>query len=332
LLHGFEFTIGEFSYPPLVRFIAESPAFPMFTPRSGYAHAISALTYGVLLVCLGILLIVGGLVTYSTWKFRGRPGEPEPKPIYGNPKLEIAYTGAFVLILSVVSYFSVKAMWKSDPPTRQADNLQIVAHQWWWEVRYPRTGLVTANEIHVMAGQPQRVGFRSADVIHDFWVPQLGRKMDVIPGVENHAWFAADQPGTYYGRCAEYCGQEHAWMRIRVIAQAPADYKRWEQAQMALPAASAAGPATAGAQDFQQLSCASCHTIRGTPAHARIGPDLTHVASRETIAAGRLNNTPGNLAQWLLAPNLVKPGCKMPNLHLTREQQTDLVAYLEGLR
>ena len=304
----------------------------MFAPRSGYSQAITSLSYIVLLVCLVILLIVSGLVSYSTWKFRGRPGEPEPKPVYGNVKLEMTYTIGFVVILSVISYFSVRAMYKADPSTKQADNLFIVAHQWWWEVRYPQTGVVTANEIHVMAGQPQRVGFRSADVIHDFWVPQLGRKMDVFPGSENRTWFAADRPGTYYGRCAEFCGQEHAWMRIRVIAQAPEDYKRWMRAQLVVPQTPAAGPAAMGAQYFQGLSCASCHTIRGTPAHARIGPDLTHVGSRETLAAGRLNNTPAELENWLLAPNLVKPGCKMPNLHLTREQRTDLVAYLENLK
>ena len=304
----------------------------MFAPRSIYAHAISSLSDGVLLVCLAILLIVAGLTTYAGWKFRARAGEPDPKPIYGSPKLEIGYLSAFVVILAVISVFSVRAMWRVDPPTKQADNLVVVGHQWWWEIRYPKTGIVTANEIHIMAGQPQRVGLKSADVIHDFWVPQLGRKMDMFPGTDNHTWFAADRPGTYYGRCAEYCGPEHAWMRIRVIAQSPEDYHRWEQAQLAVPAAPTSGPAAAGAYYFEQMSCPSCHTIRGTSAHARIGPDLTHLASRETIAAGRLNNTPAELEHWLLEPNIVKPRCKMPNLHLTTQQRTDLVAYLEGLR
>ncbi len=304
----------------------------MFSPRSGYAHQISSLSDGVLLVCLGILLIVGGLVTYAGWKFRGHKGEPDPKPIYGNIKLEMVYTTAFVVILAVISVFSVRAMWKVDPPTKQADNLVVVGHQWWWEIRYPQTGLVTANEIHIMAGQPQRVGLLSADVIHDFWMPQLGRKMDMVPGMTNQTWFAADRPGTYYGRCAEYCGQEHAWMRLRVMAQSPEDFRRWEQAQLAVPAAPTSGPAVQGQVYFEHMSCPSCHTIRGTNAHARIGPDLTHLASRETIAAGRLDNTPAELDHWLLEPNIVKPGCKMPNMHLTTQQRTDLVAYLEGLR
>jgi cytochrome c oxidase subunit 2 len=311
---------------------SDAPAFPVLSPHSIYARSINSLSIGVLLTCLGILIIVVGLVTFSTWRFRERPGEPTPKPIYGNWKLEIAYTAAFVVILTVISVFSLRAMWKADPPTRQSNTMLIVAHQWWWEVHYPQLGVMTANEIHVPVGVPERVGLRSADVIHDFWVPQLGRKMDIIPGVENNSWFAADTPGVYLGTCAEYCGQEHAWMRIRVIAQPPAAFRQWELAQLAVPPTPTAGPAAQGARDFQQFSCASCHTIRGTAARARIGPDLTHVATRETLAAGRLENTPANLARWLLEPNLVKPGCKMPNLHLTRDQRTDLVAYLEGLR
>ena len=313
--------------------LLKSPdAYPFFDPHSPYAQSISSLSNGVLIAMLGILVLVVGLVSYSTHKFREKPGQPTPKPIYGNVKLEIAYTASFVLILGVISFFSVRAMHDSDPPSHQRNNLVIVAHQWWWEVRYPRSGIVTANEIHVPVNQPERVGFRSADVIHDFWVPELGRKIDIVPGVENHTWFSADTPGIYYGRCAEYCGAEHAWMRIRVVAQTPADYARWSQRQLVIPPTPITGVAGRGAQYFQDLACASCHTIAGTPAHARIGPDLTHIASRETLAAGRLDNTPANLALWLLEPDLVKPRSKMPNLHLTREQQDSLVAYLEGLR
>ena len=313
--------------------LSRSPdVYPFFHPHSPYARSISSLGNGVLLAMLSILLLVVGLVSYCVHKFREEPGQPTPTPIYGNVKLEISYTVAFIVILGIISYFSVRAIYASDPPSQQAADLLIVAHQWWWEVRYPKSGIVTANEIHVPINQAERVGFRSADVIHDFWVPELGRKMDIIPGVENRTWFSADMPGIYYGRCAEYCGAEHAWMRIRVIAQTAGDLARWMQEQETVPAAPTAGLAAEGAKDFQELSCASCHTIAGTAAHARIGPDLTHVASRETIAAGRLDNTPANLAHWLLEPDLIKPRSKMPNLHLTRQQQTALVAYLEGLR
>jgi len=308
-------------------------SYPVFAPHSEYARSIASLSYGVLWTALGIFLLVAGLVTYATYKFKARPEEKTPKPVYGNTKLEIAYTLGFVLILGTISVFSIRAMEASDPPTaREADNLLIVAHQWWWEVRYPGLGIVTANEIHIPIHQDEQLGFRSADVIHDFWVPELGRKMDIIPGIENKSWIAADNAGTYFGACAEYCGQEHAWMRIRVVAQTPGAFAEWEKEQLAVPATPTEGEAGEGAKYFQELSCASCHTIRGTAAEARIGPDLTHVASRETLAAGRLDNTPANLAKWLLEPDLVKPGCHMPNLHLPRQQQDALVAYLETLR
>jgi cytochrome c oxidase subunit 2 len=312
--------------------LQQTPTFPVFAPHSPYARSIASLSNGVLWIALGILLLVIGLVSYASRKFRERPGDPPPKPVYGNVKLEVGYTTAFIVILVVISVFSIRAMRASDPPTGERDNLLIVAHRWWWEVRYPKTGAVTANEIHIPVNQAEQVGFQSADVIHDFWVPELGRKMDIIPGVENRTWLSADSVGNYEGRCAEYCGQEHAWMRIRVIVQTADDFSKWEQAQLAVPATPASGEAGEGAQDFQQLSCASCHTIRGTPADAKIGPDLTHVASRETIAAGRLENTPATLARWLLEPDLVKPGCMMPNLHLPRQQRYALLAYLETLQ
>jgi cytochrome c oxidase subunit 2 len=307
-------------------------AYPVFAPHSPYAHSIASLGHGVLYVALGIFLIVLGLVTWCTHRFREKPGQGAPKPVYGNVKLELGYTIGFVVILGIISVFSIRAMEASDPVTNRPINLLIVAHQWWWEVHYPNSGIVTANEIHVPVNQPEYAGFRSADVIHDFWVPELGRKIDIIPGVENHSWFSADTPGVYFGRCAEYCGKEHAWMRIRVIAQTPSDFAKWEREEMTIAAIPSSGAAAQGAQYFQQMSCASCHTIRGTAAQARIGPDLTHVASRETLAAGRLENTPQNLAQWLVDPDQIKPGCQMPNLHLTRQQRDSLVAYLETLR
>ena len=281
---------------------------------------------------LGIFLIVTALVTYSVRRFREVLGQDTPKAIYGNTKLEVGYTISFFVILATISVFAVRSMRASDPPSSGEDSLVIVAHQWWWEVRYPGTDITTANEIHIPAGKEERAALKSADVIHDFWVPELGRKMDIIPGTENHVWFAADEPGSYYGSCAEFCGMEHAWMRIQVIAQTPADFSRWELAQESVPATSSTGMAGQGAQYFQQLSCASCHSIRGSAAVARVGPDLTHVASRETLAAGVLKNTPENLGRWLHEPDLIKPGCKMPNLHLPKNQEDALVAYLETLR
>ncbi len=281
---------------------------------------------------LAILVVVTALVTYCVYKFAEKPGVQPPNPIYGNTKLEVGYTVSFFIILGVILVFAIRSMSASDPAGTRSNTLLVVGHQWWWEVRYPGTGIITANEIHIPVGEDERVGLTSADVIHDFWVPELGRKMDIIPGVENSIWLAADTPGAYLGSCAEYCGIEHAWMRIRIIAQTPPDFAEWEAAQESVPATPPAGLAAQGAQYFQRLSCASCHAIRGTAANATVGPDLTHVASRETLAAGRLINTAENLADWLHEPELIKPGCKMPNLHLTGEQQNALVAYLETLR
>lgn len=309
-----------------------SHAYPVFDPHSPYAQSIHGLSMGVLFAMLGILVIVIGLVSYCTHKFRDAPGKPTPKPVYSNIKLELAYTIGFVIILGTISVFSVRSMGISDPPPNGPKNLVVVAHQWWWEVRYPDSGIVTANEVHVPVGQRERIGLLSADVIHDWWVPELGRKMDIIPGLENSTWFSADAPGTYLGRCAEFCGAEHAWMRIRVIAQTPADYARWVQQQLVIPPQPTTGLAAEGMQDFKVMTCSNCHTIRGTFATARIGPDLTHVASRQTLAAGRLDNTPSNLAEWLEEPDHVKPRCNMPNLHLSRQQNQALVAYLETLK
>jgi cytochrome c oxidase subunit 2 len=310
-----------------------SPAtYPVFSPHSPYARNISELSLGVLWAMLGIFIIVTALVTYCIHKFRATPDQSTPQPTYGNTRLEVGYTISFFLILATIMVFAIRSMSASDPASSQPDTLLVVAHQWWWEVRYPGTDIVTANEMHVPVGVPQRLRVLSADVIHDFWVPELGRKMDIIPGVENQVWFSADAPGTYLGACAEFCGVEHAWMRLRVIAQTPAEFAQWQARQEAVPAIPATGETALGAQYFQQLSCANCHAIRGTAAMASIAPDLTHFASRETLAAGRMMNTPGNLSNWLNDPATIKPGCKMPNLHLTAQQRGALVDYLETLR
>ena len=169
------------------------------------------------------------------------------------------------------------------------------------------------------------------DVIHDFWVPALGRKMDMIPGQPNEMWVKADDPGTFFGTCAEFCGNEHAWMRIRVIAQTPADFANWETEQAQAPKFPAGAEAQKGAQLFRDMSCSNCHAISGVST-ARIGPDLTHIASRETLATGRLENNPVNLEAWLHDPEKYKPSSYMPNVNLQPDELTAMVAYLETLR
>ena len=211
-------------------------------------------------------------------------------------------------------------------------DIVVVGHQWWWEVRYPGSGAVTANEIHIPIGRRFRVRVESADVIHSFWVAQLGPKMDMIPGHPNFVWLEADRAGVYDGACAEFCGDQHAWMRFRVVAEPVPQYEAW-LAHQAQPAPTSAGAvAEAGTRFFFAQACANCHAIKGTSAIADAAPDLTHLASRTELAAGRIANNPQNLARWLRNPQAIKPGCQMPNFTLNDEQLTQLVAYMEGLK
>ncbi len=191
---------------------------------------------------------------------------------------------------------------------------------------------MAANEIHIPIGQRLLLELRSADVIHDFWVPQLARKMDIIPGHPNRMWLEANTPGVYLGACAEFCGNEHAWMRFQVIAQSTEQFDAWLRDQLTIPSKLNSSDAQRGGQLFVDRTCANCHTVTGTPANQRIGPDLTHLASRRMLAAGAAENTPENLAIWLHDPNTFKPDSNMPNLQLSTDDVRDLVAYLETLK
>lgn len=307
-----------------------------FDPHSRQALAISHLFVITMALSAVILAGVTVLVLYAAWRFRHKgdaPSGAEPRQRFGRPRLEIAWTLAPTILLIVLFGFTIRTMGAVDPPVpaREPD-VVVIGHQWWWEVRYPGSGVVTANEVHLPAGTPQLVRFQSADVIHDFWVPALGRKMDIIPGHPNAMWVEADSAGTYLGACAEYCGIQHAWMRIRVLAQPPSEFAAWQGAQLRPAMLDTAAGVHRGAQLFQQMTCASCHAIAGTAAAASIGPDLTHLMSRGTLAAGVLENTPVSLSRWLTNPDAIKPGSHMPNLQLTPENVRSLVAYLETLQ
>jgi cytochrome c oxidase subunit II len=215
------------------------------------------------------------------------------------------------------------------PPAASAQlTVRVIAHQWWWEVRYPGTRAVTANEIHVPVHTRVDVVGTSADVIHSFWVPQLNRKIDLIPGRTGTVLIDADEPGTYEGQCAEFCGVQHAHMTVAVIAQSPAQFKAW-LARMAAPARAGAGQK--GLRVFLDERCANCHTIRGTPAGGEVGPDLTHLASRATLAALTIPNRPDYLRGWIADPQHFKPGALMPAVPLTNKQLDELTSYLSSL-
>jgi cytochrome c oxidase subunit 2 len=236
--------------------------------------------------------------------------------------------------LAIASFFADRSMAKA--AAGQKLSITITANQWWWRVRYEdgqaHQIFTSANEIHVPVGQPVRLELESDDVIHSFWVPQLAGKTDLIPGQTNYAWLQADRPGDYRGQCGEFCGAQHAHMALQVVAEPPAAFQAWWQAQLA-PAnpAPAAGPVAAGAA-LVQARCSACHTVRGTDAGGIMGPDLTHLASRLTIAGGTLPNDAQHLAEWISHSQRIKPGTRMPEFALSPGDLSNVVAYLSTLR
>jgi cytochrome c oxidase subunit 2 len=220
---------------------------------------------------------------------------------------------------------------------QQALTIDVYGHQWWWEVQYPNEHqpfriVTTANEIHVPVGVPIRIHGTSRDVIHSFWAPNIQGKRDLLPGYNTDVLMQVDQPGRWRGQCAEYCGLQHAHMSFYMVGESRKDFDDWMNAQMQ-PSAAPTNPQTQhGQQIFLTHSCVMCHTVRGTTAGSRVGPDLTHLASRSTIAAGMLPNTIGNLGGWIMNPQSLKPGSRMPPNQLSGSDLQDLLAYLETLR
>ncbi|MDX2377261.1 cytochrome c oxidase subunit II [Microbacterium sp. LRZ72] len=268
------------------------------------------------------------------------PAKPEPRSERRSFWV-VAASGAIVpaLVLGALTFVSASVLADTDPE-QDTDGplIEVIAHQYWWEVTYPELGVTTANEIHIPTGSRVRVELTSEDVIHSFWVPELGGKMDAVPGTTNALWLAADDPGTYWGQCAEYCGADHALMRMLVIAHDQEEFEGWAQRQ-SLPAApediGLAEPedpdVERGREIFMSSSCVYCHTIEGTAALGDVGPDLTHLASRRTIAAGILPNERGQLAGWILDPQSIKPGNLMPGTDLDGVELQQLLDYLESL-
>lgn len=208
----------------------------------------------------------------------------------------------------------------------------ITGHQWWWEVQYPGKDVVAANEIHLPVGRKVLIELRSDDVIHDWWVPELGPKMDMEPGSANYLWVTIHKPGIYHGACSEFCGKQHAWMRIQVIAQKLDDYQQW-LAERKKPAVTPASKlALTGASIFNSSTCANCHSIKGTEALGVAGPDLTHVASRKTLLTGLMLNNKQNLEKWINDPQSVKPGALMPRFIFKKDTINALVEYLSSLK
>jgi cytochrome c oxidase subunit 2 len=289
-----------------------------------------------LLFGLGTVIYLGVVAFLLYALFRSREQRPASYPHQKDATNIVILGGVVMPAVTLVAVFGLTlyTLRQTTPPSEPTAGrtIEVIGHQWWWEVRYPETGAITANEIHIPTGEPIRLQLETEDVVHSFWVPELHGKLDMIPNQTNYLWIQADTAGEYRGVCAEFCGTHHAKMALLVIAEPAADFAAWLAAESE-PAEPVSEPlAQEGETLFMALACAQCHAVRGTPATAEFGPDLTHFAARQTFAAASLPNSGENLAQWIRNPQHAKPGNLMPATRLDDQQLQALVAYLEGLR
>ena len=320
-------------------------------PASPDSRVTNHLFVPVFWIAAGVFVLVEGLVVYAVVRFRRRSDDDSPVQVHGNSKLELTWTIMPALLLLGIGVFTIKTVFSINryPKGPNVVNATVIGHRWWWEFRYPDSGVVTANQLYIPTGKEVVLTLESDDVIHSFWPPKLAGKVDVVPGQKNRMKISADNPGTYDGQCAEYCGTSHANMRLEVIAVTPADFDKWISQQKAGPAAlpaaattsttAAGGTATAtttsaaagGQALFLSKGCAGCHTISGISAGA-VGPNLTHLQSRTVFAGAIFDLNDQNLRRWLRDPPGEKPGSVMPNLNLSEDEITQLIAYLDTLK
>jgi cytochrome c oxidase subunit 2 len=314
----------------------------IFDPAATPAHSVFGLSMLVLSVTLCIFLLVAGLLLYALIRFRHRPAdsEREPAQIYGSNQIELSWTVIPILIVVMLFLSTTRVILETEasPKPASALDVTVIGHQFWWEYRYPNLGIVTANELHIPVSDPAKptptyLSMSSADTDHSFWVPRLAGKMDLIPNRVNTMWIDPQAPGLYLGQCAQYCGVQHAKMLLRVYAQSPEDFAAWVKQQKKTAEQDFSGNAAAaeGQTVFMHNACINCHTVAGTVATGRFGPDLTHLASRDTIASGPIQNTPENLRKWIADPNSMKPGALMPSMHLNDHDLDVITAYLTTL-
>jgi cytochrome c oxidase subunit 2 len=288
----------------------------------------------LILGSLVYLLVVGLLVAIVVRQRRLRPARPtEAQEGAARRWIWIGGLALPLLVISGVLAVSARTLAAlGGPGHNPRRTIDVIGHRWWWEFRYASDGLTTANEMAVPVGEAVTVRLRTKDVIHSFWVPELTRKVDLTPGKVGSVVITAEHPGFYRGECAEFCGLQHARMTLRVLALPPDEFEAWRRAHVH----PATAPATARTRDGQRVflgsTCVACHTIDGTPAAGQIGPDLTHLASRRTIAGGTLAKTRGNLARWIRDPQAIKRGAQMPPSHLSRRELQSLLDYLESLK
>ncbi len=318
--------VGEKVDPTLVPSI--------FAPESVPAHSITHLAGFVLAITGVIFFVVAGLLVYAIIRFRRRAQDDgtEPPQIYGSGPVEVAWTIVPVLIVVVLALTTARVVHEIQDARQPSGALevQVIGHQWWWEFRYPKLGIVTANELHVPNGLATFLDLRSADVVHSFWVPRLAGKTDLIPNKINSMWIEPERTGLFLGQCAKYCGTQHAMMLLRVYVDTPEEFDRWVNEQKTTGERDS--NVAAGRLVFEHTACINCHNVTGTVGNGRFGPDLTHLMSRATLGAGAIENSPANLRAWIKAPDKCKPGVFMPAMNLNDADLDQLVAYLTTLK
>jgi cytochrome c oxidase subunit II len=307
---------------------SQSPS--VFRTAGASAHDIAVLTYTMFAILSVVLITVWSLLAWVLIRYRERP-DREASQTRGNTRIEIIWTVIPAIIVAVLFTLTMVTTGKLIDP---ADPVQftVTGHQWWWQVKYAGADFYTANEIHIPADTTVSADLLSADVIHGFWIPQLAGKVQLIPSHTNHITILPVVPGTYLGVCANFCGKSHAKMHFLVIVESPAQFSAWFANQQKPAVRPTGAQAVAGASAIATLSCESCHTIRGTTLNGAYGPDLTHFASRSSIAAVSLPNTPANLNRWIADPQAVKPGALMPTIPILPQTRAEIVAYLEELK
>jgi cytochrome c oxidase subunit 2 len=311
----------------------------IFSPASTPSQSIFSLSMFVFAITGGIFVVVGGLIIYAAIRFRQRPDDDgsEPPQIFGSNQIELSWTIIPVLIVVVLFLATARMIFaiQDAPKPAAALEVTVIGHQFWWEFRYPKLNITTANELHIPVStadtpRPAFLKLTSADVMHSFWVPRLAGKTDLIPNRINELWMDPHTAGLYEGQCAQFCGVEHAKMLLRVYVDTPDQFAAWVKQEQQTGAQDAA--VAAGRQEFESQACVNCHTVAGTSAHGQFGPDLSHLASRKTIAAGAAANTTENLERWIADPDQIKPGALMPAMHLTPDQVREITAYLNTLQ
>jgi cytochrome c oxidase subunit 2 len=302
----------------------------VLNPAGSAAQEIKTLALQVVAILSVVLVTVWVLLAYVIVKGRRR-SEAEASQTSGNLRLEIVWTVIPAIIVGVLFLLTVRTTQQLSFPA-PSTRFDVVGHQWWWEFDFGPQHFKTANEVYVPNDRTLYAELRSADVIHGFWVPQMGGKVQTIPGRVNHIAFTPLVLGTFLGECGNFCGMQHARMRFVMKVVPPADYLAWLQRQQQPAATPTGAEAVAGGQLMPTIACGGCHTVRGTTMQGAFGPDLTHFGSRGGIGAYTLPNTPQNLLAWLQNPQAVKPGCNMPQVPLPLQQQQELVAYLEELK